>query len=80
MSTNVRNVAMSRRFLSDRPNKNSIYPVPAVTEKIFKKYSPHHPLLSGEILLLKEPLVVVRPNVVKHHLAPKGDPAEEIRP
>jgi hypothetical protein len=70
---------MSKRFLSDRPSKNSIYPVPVVAEKISKKYSPHHLLLSGEILLPKEPPVADRRSDVKHHPAPMEDLVEEIK-
>jgi hypothetical protein len=80
MSTNVENAAMSRRFLSDRPGKNSIYPVPGVMERISKKYSPLHPLLSGEILLPKEQPVADRRSDVNRHPAPMEDPVEEIEP
>ena len=51
-----------------------------VTERISKKYSPLHPLLSGEILLLKEQPVADRRSDVNRHPAPMEDPVEEIKP
>ncbi len=70
---------MSRKFLSGRAIKNSIYPVPVVTVKISKRYSPRPLLLSEEIHLLEVQPVADRPSDVIHHHVPMGEPAVEIR-
>jgi len=79
MSTNVRNAAKSRKFLSDHGIKNSIYSAPVVTAIISKRYSPRPLLLSEEIHLLEVQPVAVQPSDVIHHHVRMEERAEEIR-
>jgi hypothetical protein len=79
MSTNVRNAEKSRKFLSGRVIKNSIYPVPIATVKISKRYSPRHLLLSEEIRLPKVQPVADQPSDVIRHPVRREERAEEIK-
>ena len=79
MSTNVRNVEKSRKFLSGRLTRNSIYPAPSATAKISKRYSLRHLLLSEETPLLQIQPVADRPSDVKRRPVRMVERAEEIR-
>jgi hypothetical protein len=79
MSTNVRNAAKLRKFLSGLFTKNPLYPAPSATAKIFKRYSLRHLLLSEEIPLLQVQPVVVHPSDVKRRPVRMVERAEEIR-
>ena len=79
MNTNARNAEKSRKFLSGRVIKNSIYPVPIATVKISKRYSPRHLLLSEEVRLLKVQPVADRPSDAMHRPVRMEERAEEIK-
>jgi hypothetical protein len=79
MSTNVRNAAKSRKFLSGILIKNPLYPAPSATAKISKRYSLRHRLLSEEVPLLQIQPVVVHPNDVKRRPVRMGERAAGIK-